>query len=99
MAQVFDFPSVQSTSRLDWSNYPAIPDHTRGAIERYIFNRYEPGGFLMSVLSNDLMGAVARADSENVRAIKDICQFIYNEIPSTAWGSPKKVAEWLDNRA
>lgn len=99
MAQIFSFPSTQQHNRFDWSNYPGVPDHTRGALERYVFDRYEPGGFLTAVLCNDLMAAIARADSQNIQALKDICQFIYNEIPSNAWGSPKNIANWLDNRA
>lgn len=99
MADILNFPGTMSASRFDWSGYPGVPDHTRGAIERYVFDRYEPGSFLTAVLCNDLMAAVARADSQNYMALKEICQFIYNEVPSSAWGSPKNVANWLDNRA
>ena len=99
MAEIFHFPEVRTNDRFDWSNYPGIPDHTRGAIERYVFDRREPGGFLTAVLCNDLMAAVARADGQNILALKEICQFVYNEVPGSAWGSPKKVANWLDIRA
>ncbi len=100
MSTIYNFPAQRShQSRFDWTHYLEVPDHTRGALERYVFDHLEPGGFLTSVLSNDLMGAVGRADSQNVMALKEICSFIYNEIPSDCWGSPKKVANWLDKRA
>lgn len=99
MADIFEFPQKLACKRFDWSQYPGVPEHTRGAIERYVFDRLEPGGFLTAVLCNNLMGAVGRADSENILALKDICQFIYNEVPSVAWGSEKNIAKWLDNRA
>ena len=43
-----------------------IPEHTKGALDRYVDHGLEPGGFLTAVLTNDLFGAVARADSENI---------------------------------
>lgn len=99
MAEIFHFPGVRTSNRFDWSNYPGVPEHTCGAIERYVFDHYGPGRFLTAVLCNDLMAAVAHADSQNIVALKEICLFIYNQVPSCAWGSPKNVAEWLDNRA
>lgn len=68
-----------------------IPEHTRAAIERYLQYGYMPGDFLVCVLTNDLFGAVGRADSENIKALKDICMFVYNEMPSNSWGSWEKV--------
>ncbi len=76
-------------------NYELLPEHIRGAMQRYIENRIEPGGFLTAVLSNDLMGAMARADNINRIELYSICNFIYNEAPSTCHGSPEKVRAWL----
>lgn len=73
-----------------------IPEHTQGALSRYIEDGYQPGGFLTSVLCNDLMGAVARADGENIWALKDICQFVYNCVPSDAWGSAAKMDAYME---
>ena len=70
-----------------------IPEHTENAIERYVNERIPPGGFLTAVLSNDLAGAVARADMYNREALSDIVQYIYNRVPASAWGSPKAVSD------
>lgn len=75
---------------MDFSKYN-IPKHTQGAIERWVDHGLFPGGFLEAVLTNDLFGAVGRADSENIRALKDIVMFVYNEVPSSAWGSKEQM--------
>lgn len=77
-------------------NYDLLPEHIRSAMKRYIENRIAPGDFLMAVLSNDLMGAMGKADIINRRRIYDICCFLYNEAPATCWGSPEMVKRWLE---
>jgi len=72
-----------------------IPEHTRGSLERYIKYGIPPGGFLTAVLSNDLFGAVGRADQENLVALHEIVEFIYRELPGGAWGSSQHVSDWL----
>ena len=74
----------------------AIPRRTKEAIDRYVQQHLLPGGFLEAVLSNNLMDAVCRADSENLEALVEICKYIYNEIPSKCHGSPEKVKAWVD---
>lgn len=88
---------------LDFTDYegknygdPYVPEHTQGALRRYVEEGYNPGGFLSAVLCNDLMGAVARADSENIRALKDICMFVHNRLPSDCWGSAANMAAWTE---
>ncbi len=75
-----------------------IPAHTKAALDRYVEHRLQPGGFLTAVLSNDLFGAVAKADSENRAALADIVVYIYNNIPSDAWGSRDTVWKWCENK-
>ena len=72
-----------------------IPELTLDALDRYVNHRLQPGGFLTAVLSNDLFGAVGKADSYNKLALTDICQYIYNEVPSNAWGSYEVVRNYL----
>jgi hypothetical protein len=50
------------------------------------------------VLTNDLFGAVGQADRENRAALADICEYIYNELPSPCWGSRDIVWKWVENR-
>lgn len=81
----------------EWKHYENIPEHTRGALLRYRDKGYEPGGFLASVLANDLMGAVSRADSENKHVLKEICNWIYMRMPSSSWGNADKVETWISH--
>lgn len=66
------------------------------SLDLYVNERIRPGGFLICVLENDLMGALARADVHNKRDLKQICQYVYMELPSTCWGNPEKVHNWLN---
>lgn len=79
-------------------NYDLLPEHIRGAMKRYIEDRLQPGGFLEAVLSNDLAGACGRADHINRDRLQDIVSFLYNEAPTTCWGSPERVKAWLEAR-
>lgn len=82
---------------LDWTGYEdTVPDHTKGALERYVNDRLLPGGFLTCLLSNDLFGAVCRADAYNIVALRDICEFVYNRMPPNCWGSEAKVYKYVE---
>ena len=83
---------------LDFTDYEGVPEHTRGALERYVEHKFLPGGFLIAVLSNDLMGAVSRADAANIVALREICQFIYNRMPSNSWGSEQKIYNFIEEK-
>ena len=76
--------------------YPyAMPTAIREAIDEYLTSHKEQGGFVMSVLENDLKMAVGRADQSSMRYLKDIVLYCCNEIPSDCWGSKQKVEDWL----
>ena len=79
---------------LDFSKYQ-VPEHTQSALKDYIERGVPVGGFLHAVLSNDLVGAVQRADSQNSKAIKDIVSWIYMCAPEPCWGNEAKVLRWL----
>lgn len=73
-----------------------IPEHTRAALDRYVNQRIFPGSFLIAVLSNDLFGAMAKADFQNQSCLRDICEYIYNELPSNCWGSHDLIYKWVE---
>ena len=50
------------------------------------------------MLTNDLVGAYSRADSENRAAMGTWASWLYNYCPSAAWGSREKVAAWCESR-
>lgn len=81
-------------ARLDFTGY-GVPDHTQMALEGYVIDGYQPGGFLTAVLANDLFGAIGRADYMNKAALADICGWIYSRAPSDCWGNYEIVKEYL----
>lgn len=88
---------VKMVRPLDFSGYK-IPEHTQGAMRRYVEDGLLPGGFLTAVLCNDLFGAIGRADAENLVALQEICMFVYNCLPGDCWGNEEKVWRWTEFR-
>jgi hypothetical protein len=76
-----------------------IPTRTKNALDRYVNHSILPGDFLTAVLCNDLFGAMAYADSENLATLKDICMYVYWEIPGECWGNREKIDKWTERRA
>lgn len=76
-----------------------LPDHIVGGVTRYIEDGIKPGGFLCAVISNDLKGAVARADHINIQAIPNIVAWFYNNAPKECWGSEDNFNIWLKMKA
>ncbi len=72
----------------------ALPSHMYDAMLRWIEYGIYPGGFLTSVLKNDLVGAVSRADHINMHRIPDYVRYLFNDAPSGCWGGPDKVRAW-----
>lgn len=72
-------------------------EHIKESLERYVEHKIPTGGFLEAVLSNNLVEAVGRADSENIQRLPEIVRYVYNKLPSSCWGSPEKVKEWLNS--
>lgn len=76
-------------------------DYLDNAMENYLINGFEPGGFLTSVLANDLRLAVGRADYWNKNNLATIVEHIIFNVPSGARGSYDAVRDWCadkDNR-
>lgn len=75
-----------------------VPEHLIDSLNRYAQQHTAMGSFLMSVVSNDLMEAMGRADIDNRYKLFDICSYIYNELPGPCHGSKEKVEQWLKLR-
>ena len=75
----------------------SIPTHTMESLDSYFLRGWEPGGFLTSVLTNNLIGAVNSADSANRHAIYEIVKWLTKEtrIPLNSWGCTENVVDWL----
>lgn len=74
-----------------------IPKNIYDGIKNHVENRIPAGHFVTAVLENNLSEALAYADPTSLAHLKTIAQFIFNDIPSTAWGSPEAVKKWLEN--
>lgn len=72
-------------------------EEIKESLKRYVEYKIPTGGFLQSVLENNLFEAIARADDINRYRIHKICKYIYNKLPSNCWGSKSIVEEWLQN--
>jgi hypothetical protein len=75
------------SKRLDQCGVPAT---LHDGLRHYIADRRPVGSFLTAMLSNDLAGAVVRADPENKFALPEIVLFLHGYAPSKCWGSPKR---------
>lgn len=78
------------------TDYFLISDDILAAINRYALHHERKGHFLMAVFANNLIDAFGRADPENEKVLHQIICYVYNEIPSSAWGTAKKVRAWLE---
>lgn len=76
---------------------PAIPESAMESLVRYRDHRCPVGGCLEAVLSNDLFGAMGRADLDYQRGMAAIVKFIYNELPTGAYGSKEAYYRWIAN--
>lgn len=74
-----------------------IPERTKQTIDDYVKHGWKPGGFVHSVLANDLMQSFGRADDENQAAMLSIVTYVYNEIPTCCHGSYAAVEAWLSH--
>lgn len=76
-------------------DYSKLPEHMQGAAQRYVEKGLHPGDFLTAVICNDLHGAVAHADDDNARALKEWVQFFYWEAPGQCWKSKEAMFAWM----
>ena len=79
-------------------DYDMLPEYMREPAKRYVEDGDLPGRFLQAVLQNDFVQVVFRADDINGAMLKDWAMWVYNECPSQAWGSQKKMFKWSRER-
>lgn len=76
--------------------YYDIPAHMHESVIRYVIRGDHSGGFLTSVVRNDLFKAVGKADADNVARLPSYVKYFYNAAPNGCWDSPETVVEWCD---
>lgn len=83
---------MSNLNDLPWSS---IPEHSRDGLMLYFEQGVPLGGFLSSLISNDLKETCARADDINRYRIFDYVQFLYCYAPAPAWGTPEAYEGWI----
>lgn len=78
------------------TDYSILPLHMQDTARRYIEQGIPGGSFFMAVVENNLVGAFAKADEQNIAAMRNWAQWLYWEAPIDAWGSPKRVLAWME---
>lgn len=73
-----------------------IPEHTKESLMNYFNRCWEPGGFLMAVLRNDLYAAATKADYVNGPELANIVKWIINNAPYGSYGDHEVVKDWLN---
>ena len=73
-----------------------IPPRIVESINRYVWHGCPTGDFLRSVLSNDLMNAVARADADSMASLQAICMYIHNAVPSGITGGHEEYKKHIE---
>jgi hypothetical protein len=68
------------------------------SLENYLMYGFEPGGFLTSVLANDLRLAVGRADHWNQDNLARIVKEVTFKMPAFSIGSYAAVKEWCKDK-
>jgi hypothetical protein len=79
--------------------YHDLPPSLGPTMKRYLEEHIPTGGFLQSVLSNDFVGAVTRADAVNIRCLREIVWWLMEHAPSGTWGAPERYAAHLSQRS
>lgn len=79
-------------------DYSLIPKHMINGVILYLEKGKLPGSFLTSILENNLVESIARADHININRIVDWARFLYLQMPVGSWGSKEKVRKWIDSK-
>lgn len=80
--------------KIDYSTVPV--DYMAGAVQRYVEQGLEPGGFMQALLTNHLFDAVRRADGLNIAHIPQWVVWIETHLPLACYGSRDRYQAWMD---
>lgn len=86
---------MTATMETAMTDYHRLPAHMQNTARLYVERGIPGGSFFTAVVSNDLLGAFARADDVNASAMRDWAMWLYNDAPCGCSGSPGAVADWV----
>lgn len=72
-----------------------VPERYHGSLIRYIVSGLQTGGFLKLCIANQFSAICAADDDLTIDELRSLYRWIYNEMPSEAWGSFHKVDMWV----
>jgi hypothetical protein len=75
-----------------------IPEHIAHSFENYLIHGFSPGGFVTSILANDIFLAVGRADGINRQFIPQIVNWIIFNMPPESIGSYQAIEDWCNDK-
>jgi hypothetical protein len=75
-----------------------LPYYMDDAVERYLFDRIMPGGFLHAVIENNFRDAAFRADDENSQCLREWAMLLHDHFPWKAHGSPERFLDWISRK-
>ena len=79
-------------------DYDKIPvDYMTNGMKNYIEHGIEPGGFMYSLITNDLKGTFTHADETNGLFIKEWVEWVLWEMPHNAQGSVANVNQYIES--
>jgi hypothetical protein len=77
-------------------NSSDCPARFRESLRLYVEAGIKPGSFLLAVLANNLLDAVANADREALAALPSIVSYVHWEVaPGRCHGSREVVDDWM----
>jgi len=71
------------------------PNHVE-SIREYLLHGHPVGDFLTALLSNQLVESYCKADKNNTALMSSWADWLWNDCPLEARGSPEKVAAWIE---
>ena len=74
-----------------------INNFTLEGLTRYLELGIDPGSGLRAVLENNLAMAMRCLDQDNRAQLYELYSLINSNFPGMSWGSPTRVANWIDN--
>lgn len=86
--------NAKAMSYIEKMEERGVPEAMHEPLNAYIMTGRPVGGFLTSVLCNDLKNTFMRADSTNIRHVFNFVDFLYNDAPMACWGSITKMQDW-----
>lgn len=89
-------PDRGAVDRLGCDIYRTLPLETLETLDRYLEAGIWPGDALGAVLANDLQQTFARGDEGFIRHLPVLLRYLFNRVPSGAWGTDERIAWWCN---